>query len=80
MKEDLLNNINKLHTTKMGINRIKKNLNLDIDNIVDYCRNKIIDGNCTIYKNGKNFYCVIENIKITVNSFTYTIITAHLVK
>lgn len=76
-KEILLSNINKIHTTKMGVERIKKNLNLDIDDVVEYCKNKVLDNNCYIYKRGKNFYCEIDNIIITINSFSYTIITAH---
>lgn len=72
----LLNNIDKLHTTKMGIDRIKKNLNINTD-VVEYCKNKILDENCVINKKGKNYYCKIDNIIITVNSYSYTIITAH---
>lgn len=79
-KEILLSNIDKIHTTKMGIERIKRNLELDTDDVVTYCKNKIIDNNCFIYKNGKNWYCEIDNIRITVNSYSYTIITAHKVK
>ena len=41
---------------------------------------KILDNNCDIYKQGKNWYCEIDNIKITINSYSYTIITAHLIK
>lgn len=77
-KELLLTNIDKLHTTEMGITRIKKNLKLDTDDVVNYCKNKIIDKNCHIYKLGKNWYCEINNIKITINSYSYTIITAHI--
>ena len=33
---DLLLNVNKIHTTKMGIYRIKKNLNLNDCDVVDY--------------------------------------------
>jgi len=73
-------NLDKLHTTKMGILRIKKNLKLDINDVVEYCKNKIMDTKCIIYKRGKNWYCEIDKIKITINSFSYTIITAHLVK
>jgi len=73
-------NLDKLHTTKMGILRIKKNLKLDINDVVEYCKNKIMDKKCIIYKRGKNWYCEIDKIKITINSFSYTIITAHLVK
>ena len=79
-KQILLNNINKVHTTEMGIDRIKKNLKLDNDDVVEYCKNKGLDKNCNIYKQGKNWYCEIDNIKITINSYSYTIITAHKLK
>ncbi|MCI9016451.1 MAG: DUF3781 domain-containing protein [Clostridia bacterium] len=79
-KQTLLNNIDKIHTTEMGRNRIKKNLKLDNDEIVEYCKNKVLDKNCNIYIKGKNWYCEIDNIKITINSYTYTIITAHKLK
>lgn len=75
----LLDNIDKIHTTKMGIDRIKKNLKLDAADAVEYCKNKIVDENCIIYRQGKNWYCEIENIRITVNSYSYTIITAHMI-
>lgn len=42
-----------------------------------HCKNKILDKNCNIYKQGKNWYCEIDNIKITINSYS---ITAHLIK
>lgn len=77
-KEILLLNINKIHTTKMGIDRIKKNLKLETNEVVEFCKNKILNKNCKIYKQGKNWYCEIDNIKITINSYSYTIITAHL--
>ena len=79
-KQILLNNIDKVHTTEMGIDRIKKNLKLDTDDVVKYCKNKVLDKNCNIYKQGKNLYCEIDNIKITINSYSYTIITAHKLK
>lgn len=78
-KKILIDNIDKLHTTEMGVDRIKKNLKLDIDAVVEYCKNKILNENCNIYKQGKNWYCEIDNIKITVNSHSYTIITAHFI-
>lgn len=76
-KQILLDNINKVHTTEMGIDRIKKNLKLDTNDVVEDCKNKVLDKNCNIYKQGKNWYCEIENIIITINSYSYTIITAH---
>ena len=79
-KQVLFNNIDKVPTTEMGIDRIKKNLKLDTDDVVEYCKNKVLDINCNIYKQGKNWYCEIDNIKITINSYSYTIITAHKLK
>jgi len=74
---ELLVNIDKIHTTDMGLNRIKRNLNINND-VVEYCKNKILDEKCIITKRGKNWYCEIDNIIITVNSYSYTIITAHI--
>ena len=80
-KQVLIDNIDKIHTTELGVNRIKKNLNLTaIENVVEYCKNKIMDENCNIQMKGKNWYCEIDNIRITVNSYSYTIITAHIQK
>lgn len=76
---ELINNIEKIHTTELGIDRIKRNLKVDYD-VVDYLKEKILDKNSKIYKKGKNWYCEIDNIKITINSYSYTIITAHLIK
>lgn len=79
-KDILLSSIYKIHTTEMGIDRIKKNLKLNTNDVVEFCKNKILDKNCNIYKQGKNWYCEIDNIKITINSYSYTIITAHKLK
>ena len=66
-KQILLDNISKVHTTERGIDRIKKNLKLNTNDVVEFCKNKILDKNCNIYKQGKNWYCEIDNIKITIN-------------
>lgn len=80
LKEIFLSNLEKMHTTDLGIKRIKKNINEDIDDVVKFCKNKILDKNCNIYKTGKNWYCEVDNIIITINSYSYTIITAHIKK
>ena len=79
-KKILLSNIDKIHTTDLGVERIKKNIKLDSDDVVEYCKNKVLDKRCNIYKKGKNWYCEIDNLKITINSFSYTIITVHVLK
>lgn len=79
-KRILLNNLDKVHTTEMGIERIRKNLSLDTNDVVFWCKNKIKDSNCYIVRKGKNWYATIDDCIITINVYSYTIITAHKVK
>ena len=76
-KKILLNNLDKIHTTEMGIGRIKKNIGVEINEVVEFCKQKILSKDCNIYKKGKNYYCEVDNIRITVNSYSYAIITVH---
>lgn len=78
--EILINHIDKVHTTEMGVDRIKRNLRLQVDDVVSWCKYKIQDKNSHIYKQGKNWYIEIDGCRITVNAHSYTIITAHLMK
>ena len=75
----LLQNIQKLHTTPMGIDRIKRNLGLgdDVCDVVEFCKKAILREDCQITRQGKNWYCKIDGMIITVNAYSYTIITAH---
>lgn len=75
--ESLIENIDRLHTTPMGVNRIKRNPKLDTDDVVGCCKDLILNPQCRIARQGKNWYCEIKNIRITVNAYSYTIITAH---
>ena len=36
---------------------------IDTADVEGYCKNKAIDKNCNIYKQGKIWYCEVENIK-----------------
>ena len=76
---DLINNIGKVHTTEMGIQRIKRNLSLSIVNeeVVEYCKGLILDKGAAIERKGKNWYVSVSGSVITVNASSYTIITAH---
>lgn len=79
--EILILNLDKLHTTNLGIERIKRNLCLDVeDDVVSWCKERIKDINSSIIRKGKNWYINIDNCEITVNAYSYTIITAHKVK
>ena len=50
---ELLNNLDKLHTTELGVVRIKKNLSLNTDDVVGWCRTKINSNKSVITRNGK---------------------------
>lgn len=73
----LIDHIDKIHTTPMGIDRIRRNLKLDTDDVVGYCKSLIMNKDCHICQQGKNWYCETDNVRLTVNSYSYTIITAH---
>ena len=77
---ELLNNLDKIHTTKMGVDRIKKNLNIEIEDVVNYLLNKIKNPDAVIERKGKNWYAIVDDIIITINAYSYTIITAHICK
>ena len=79
MKNDLIENIEKLHTTPMGVERIRRNLSLGNDekDVIEFCRQKILDIRSVITRHGKNWYVKIDDCIITVNTYSYTIITAH---
>lgn len=76
-KNELLENLDNIHTTELGIGRIRKNLSLHTDNVVEWCKEKIKSPNAVITRKGKNWYICVEGCIITVNAFSYTIITVH---
>lgn len=69
--------LNKLHTTELGAIRIRRNLSLDIEDVVLWCQTKIKSDNAVITRKGKNWYVNVDGCIITVNAYSYTIITAH---
>lgn len=79
-KCELILNLDKLHTTELGIIRIKRNLSLDSDDVVNWCRKKVQKSEATITRRGKNWYVDIDGCEITVNAYSFTIITAHKIK
>ena len=80
MANELLENLDRLHTTELGVIRIKKNLSLNVENVIEWCKEKISLSNTEIIRKGKNWYITIDNCIITINAYSYTIITAHKVK
>ena len=68
--EILYKNSEKIHTTEMGIERIKRNLDLNTQDVVGWCKNKILHNISLIIRKGKNWYISIEDIMITVNAYS----------
>ena len=80
MCNELLSNFDKIHTTELGVLRIRRNLGLsaEVSDIVEWCKIRIKEADyANIVRRGKNWYVTLEDCVITVNAQSYTIITAH---
>ncbi|WP_026495364.1 DUF3781 domain-containing protein [Butyrivibrio sp. WCD3002] len=77
MENILIENLDSIHTTEMGVDRIRRNLGLGDIDVVAWCKEKILDTNAVIERQGKNWYVHIDGCVITVNASSYTIITCH---
>ena len=77
VSNELLKHLDQLHTTELGVSRIKRNLSLDTDDVVEWCKRKTGAPSAVITRNGKNWYVAIEGCIITINANSFTIITAH---
>jgi len=75
----LIENLDQLHTTEQGIERVKKNLQIQTEDIVQWCRARILDERAEMERRWKNWYITSGDCEITVNAHSYTIITAHKV-
>ena len=74
---ELLKNLAKLHTTELGVLRIKRNLGIECDDAVAWCIDRISSPEAVIERKGKNWYITVDGCIITVNAYSYTLITAH---
>jgi len=73
----LINSIDKIHTTKLGEERIRRNTGLGDRDVLDWCKSLIVDKDSAISRRGKNWYIEAGPFLLTVNASSYTIITAH---
>jgi len=68
----------KLHTTPLGSERIKGNLGLHTDEVVDWCKQAVRNARSdSIQRIGKNWYVYGDGYVLTINAYSHTIITAH---
>jgi hypothetical protein len=70
--------IEKLHTTPMGIDRIQRNLGFDVEDVVTWCKEAVRKAVASaIEHHGKNWYVTGNGFVLTINAHSHTIITAH---
>lgn len=75
--DELMRHRDDIHTTELGAIRIRRNLALDVDDVVGWCRSAIASPRAHGERVGKNWYVSVDDCVITVNASSYTIITAH---
>ena len=76
-KTELMKEIELLHTTSLSDDRIRRNLSLEVDDVSGWCRNIILDKKSKSHRKGKNWYIENDDIILTVNAESMTLITAH---
>jgi hypothetical protein len=70
--------IEKLHTTPMSLDRIRRNLDLNVEDVVDWCKEAVHKSDTSaIKRQGKNWYVIGDGFVLTINAHSHTIITAH---
>lgn len=78
----LIDNLYRMRTTPLGVVRIRRNVGEAFDSesdVVEWCRERIMSPTAQITRNGKNFYIVSAGFRLTVNAYSFTIITVHRV-
>lgn len=76
-REILLDQLDRLHTTPLGTERIRRNLCLDTEDVVAWCRELIALPDAEFCRDGKNWYITADNVVLTVHANALTVITAH---
>ncbi len=70
--------ITNLHTTPLGVERIRRNLDLgEAIDAVNFCRTLILEDSAKFERKGKNWYVTSGGVRITINAHTNTIIPSH---
>ncbi|MDF2885763.1 MAG: conjugal transfer protein [Lacrimispora sp.] len=76
---DLIKNLDKIHTTELGAQRIRMNLSLDTPDLIAWSK-KCVKNADSISRKGKNWYVDVGGCILTINAYSFTIITAHIKK
>lgn len=79
-KNKLLEELDKLHTTELGEQRIRKNLDLSVPNVIEWAKTQIRSPKAKITRDGKNYRIICDSYYITVNAGSLTLITARRIE
>ena len=77
---ELSAHLDKLHTTPLGAERIRRNLSANVDDVAAWCRESLASPEAGAERRGKNWYAAAGGVLWTINARSYTIITAHTKK
>ena len=77
---ELTAQLHRLHTPPLGAERVRRNLQIEAEDVAAWCRARILDPDTVVERVGKNWYATAGRHRITVNAHSYTIITAHKIK
>jgi hypothetical protein len=70
--------VEKIRTTPMGAERIKRNLGLDCDDVIAWCKNAVQNTpEEFVIRKGKNWYVHGDGFVLTINASAVSVITAH---
>jgi hypothetical protein len=70
--------VEKLRTTPMGAERIRRNLGLDCDDVIAWCKSAVQNmPDDSVIRKGKNWYACGDGFVLTINASAVSIITAH---
>ena len=61
---ELIMNIDNVHTTELGKLRISRNLKLVDEDVVEWCKSKILNKNAQILQQGKTGMCLLTARKL----------------
>lgn len=71
---DLLQNMDQIHISKSGEVRIRNDLGLTVDSVIDWCKDQIANQNAVHEQHGKYWFVYLHDCMITVDARKYRII------
>lgn len=78
--EGFLRRVPTLKSNYLTDDKIRNFLGLDIPDVVEWCKERILMPEANIERRGKNWYITVDDVVITVNANLLTLQTAHSIK